>query len=202
MAWRAGRYNKYFDGFSERDVVTPEGKVKTERIYTGPYYREKVDDKVWKQRRIAIGVLYVLSVAVYFGCGVIDCPANSAWYVILCYGITFALIIVTTMNVYTKCTVERNMIAREFRSAGELYRRRVLWSSIGMLLTAAAVFLWMLIHTASGIFEGKAFICLLGYTFSGVVLYRLYWLEDQNVYQKIPNDIKLADPDEYVQITY
>ncbi|MCD7885716.1 MAG: hypothetical protein LUI87_18800 [Lachnospiraceae bacterium] len=193
-------YNQYFDGFSEREVVTSKGKVKIERFYTGAYYREDVPDDTWKRRKWATGGLYAMALLLYFACGTVNCEANSCWYVILFSGITLAAVIFATINVVTKLTAQRDMIARVYRSASEQYQKRVRFTSVTMLLTAGAVLVNMVLNRSG--FQMKAMICLAGYAFSGLTMLRLYQLEEQNQYCQIKNDIKLKDWNEFVEITY
>ncbi|MCD7919016.1 MAG: hypothetical protein LUG45_02885 [Clostridiales bacterium] len=196
----AKSYNRYFDGFSEREVVTPNGGLKIEHVYTGDYYRENVPEELWKRRKIAVGFLYAIAVLLFLVCGVINCEANSCWYVILFYGITFVSVLLVTMNVFTKVTAKRDMIARVFRSAAEQYEKRMRFTAVTMFLTAGAVLVNLLINMVTG--EVTGFICFAGYVFSGMTMYRLYRLEEQNQYQRVKNTTKLDDPDEFVEITY
>lgn len=199
-SWTARNYNRYFDGFSERDVVTAKGKVKTERIYTGEYFREKASEEQWKRRKALVGVGYCASILIFLVSGTIDCSANSTWYVILFSGITLAVMILATMNVYTKVTAPRDMIARVFRSAAEQYRKRIRLMAVCMLLTGFGVFVNLLIHLFS--VQMNSLLCFMGYTVSGLIMYRLYTFEDNNMYQKIENKVRLAEPNDYIQITY
>ena len=82
--WHSKAYHRFFEGYSEFTVPTPNGKgYKIQRVYTGNTYRQDLTKGQRGLLRVLYVVLFVCAVYLFVSCAVLPLPSNSTWYVTL-----------------------------------------------------------------------------------------------------------------------
>lgn len=152
---------KYFQAWQIKDVVTPSGKVRSKRIYCGPYFSPMTQPGLRKMQKI-LSLLLSLAccVLLYFGADSFG-EVSNRWYiavpqVLCCFG-SFFLVCASGSQVVSKS----RLMLSELRDA----TMRLLPSALFVSVMFALAFLAMLIHAVFAGFSAKALIgvvCMLG----------------------------------------
>lgn len=178
-------YHKYWQGYSEKKVLLPNGKTKIERQYTAPWKQHVLSGKGWVSVKAAYFLLTAASIALYLLATTRDTSGNRCWYVALAglpAGFTLFLLLVMTVNYITN---PRKMTLWEYSSAR---RRLLLISPIAaglLLLTAVNNTLYVILSAEAA--RGEL-LCVAALALSSAAAFALFLIERKLSYTDVKND--------------
>ena len=161
---------KYFQAWQIKDVVTPSGKVRSKRVYCGPYFSPLTDPRLRRVQKICSLLLSLVCCALlYFGADSFG-EISNRWYiavpqVLCCFG-SFFMVCASGAQVISKSKI----MLSELRDA----TMRLLPSALFVSVMFALAFLTMLFHAVFTGFSAKALIgvvCMLGAFFCAAVIF-------------------------------
>lgn len=140
-------YHRYFAGYTE--VKKPKGDgtgFTIERIYTGTYYRRRMD----RTRSTLLKILYVLLVlaaaVMYVMSAVQRTELNSLWYVTALEAVSFALIVWTFIASGNYVIAPEKMTRYEYNSSSKSIQRSSMCAAAGFFLLAFSSAVYIFLH--------------------------------------------------------
>ena len=187
--WHSSAYHRYFEGYTEREVVNEKGKVKIQRVYIGDWYVRDLD----KKQRILLPVMLFLMLAaasaLFVICAVQTIPANMTWYTAVCQfaaGMCLAWNLVAWIEYIAS---PRKMTIGDYNSSTVRFRRSSIASVGALFLCALVLVICAFIYPE---YIGAHLLCALGCGIGGGLMFVSNRIEKNVPYKIIPNS---AEPD-------
>lgn len=132
-------YHRFFEGYTEANRLTPDGKKRIERTYTGFLYQIDVSDRSRYLRKALYGAIYLFSILLLICSDSCDTADSETWYTaaikMLC--LLFLLWMGKHMIIYL--FAKRDMIVRTYRTVKGLRNHAPLGSLCFSFYAAATV---------------------------------------------------------------
>lgn len=145
--WHSGAYHRYFEGYTERTIAGPDGKTKLTRVYTGVWYRQKLDRK----KSVFVRLLYLALLLLMAGTMALSAwaqgGAGTAFYVVIPELATLCLLFYLTYILLTGYLfMPRKMTVYDYKSSTGALKRTAHFLLIAYLADTVASLLEWLLH--------------------------------------------------------
>lgn len=144
-------YHKHFEGYVETKRTTPSGRMRIERVYIGPRYRQAVSGAVCAAVRIGYLALFAVMAALLVSVGLMCTEADTVWYTALP---ELATILALTAMGYTLLVnylfVPRSMTVGDYKSASVSLRREAVICAACFGADCLGTLLYLLLHPGTG----------------------------------------------------
>lgn len=182
-------YHKYWQGYTERTVIQPNGKAKIERYYAAPWKQRDLSLKMWVVLKLLYFVLTTASVVLFLLATTWETGSNRCWYSALAglpAGLSLFWLIVAVLNYMVS---PRKMTLGEYNSHCKL-RWIALAATCLLILAACGDILYF---TLSAQETGADLLCAALLVLAGALCAAMFLLESRLGYQDIPNQTQLPD---------
>ena len=180
-------YQKYFQGYTEAKVAKKNGKgFKVIRLYTDPWWVHDMDDKKWVLQKAIVGVLSILSLAVYIASAANRVSGNVDSAVVIVGGLLSAAALLFQLvwtGIYV--TRPRKMTVYDCESSSKNLK---VWSFVAaaiLAFTGVASFIYGLVS------DSGTLLSSLGYLVSGAALVPVILIENKTEYTEEFNDTQI-----------
>lgn len=152
--WHSGAYHRYFEGYTERQIVGPDGKARLTRVYTGVWYRQKLDRKSY----ILVRLLYLALLLLMAGAMILASRsqggAGTAFYVVLPELATLCLLLYLAYILLTGYLfMPRKLTVYGYKSSTGALKRTARFLLVVYLADAAMSLAEWLLHLSENRFE-------------------------------------------------
>ncbi len=177
-------YHRYFEGYTEKEIVNEKGKQEIVRVYTGNYYTAELPEKERRRSRRMTVFLFIAATALYLCVGVLRTQVNLLMPVAALEGILLFLLLFLGRSVFYQMAEKMPYTVRKYKLASEQLLTFSKAAAVCCWLTAlvmAAAFLW---YTAAGEMPdvSLSFCCIVGFVLCGLLLYRIYHIESRTTW--------------------
>lgn len=187
-------YHNYFHGYIERKSMDYTGNTKIERIYTGTYYLQGETDRQWRWKKAKYTLFCLTAAFFYMTAGTRDIISNRIWYGFLPQiAVNLGLIWIFALLI---CLLgaPRKIKIRTYLKVSCALKKASLFNGI-TLLTAS--FMAVICPIAQpGIGWSTQLPAILLFLAGSALMFRLYKMELDAVYQEVSNPVK-ARPEDY-----
>lgn len=181
-------YHRFFEGFTEYAEKNAKGKTVIRRIYTGVYWRQKLDAV---QRK---NVLIRYAAAAFLGCGSflfssLQNIESNRWAVsafLQLAALASMLWLIVSLIRYGKDTGNK-MTIRQYRESAQAVLRSSIVSTFFAALSFLAALFSPWLHRES--FSLSVWAAAVGYLLSALSLYTIFRKEKSIDYEKEPNPV-------------
>ncbi len=187
-------YHRFFEGYTEKEVYDAgTGKRHIERVYVGPYFRHKMDDKAWKKLKVK----YLLILLWSINCMIIQgVSVSAAWYTVIPSAVTLLSLLWLAFYVLAYVSHGRELEIRQYRDRELLKGTAALSAAafgLSMVGTLVESIRWII---SFGYFDFWGFLCAILDASAMLLLIYMFRTERNMDYIKKDNE-KKADPDAY-----
>lgn len=153
-------YHAFFEGYTEREILSEKGHRHIERVYTAPWIVEDLSPASRLHIRLAAWVLYLGALAGYLWCMTRRVGSNSSPYVAAAGLLTVIPLFLLFFALITFTTRKEKLTKYDYKSNKKKLRLLSLSGAILMALTAAMVFLYALLHASRSELPGSAILAV------------------------------------------
>ena len=183
--WHSKAYHRFFEGYSEFTVPTPNGKgYRIQRVYTGNTYRQDLTTG----QRILLRVLYVglflCAVYLFVSSAVLPLPSNSTWYVTLPQAVSLPFMFWIVIAFVAYLPAERDMTIHGYRSSSLALQKATLGAAICLGITALATLVFSILNPSDE--PLRVLRCALSFFAGGLISLGMNWIERKVKYLIIP----------------
>ena len=178
---------RYLEGWTVRETLTPEGNIRRERIYIDDYYYTSETKKQRILRKVLYVLLFVVSVALFGISAVQPVRANYAGYVGLAQALALLSAIWVLCSLFTYVTAPQEMTVGDYKSGVLALQSSGLITTIAFALPAAATLVHLIFEPAQW---GNELLCVLGYLASAALIMLIRLLEKKLTYYLRPSPDK------------
>jgi hypothetical protein len=184
--WHSKAYHRFFEGYSEFTVPTPNGKgYKIQRVYTGNTYRQDLTKGQRGLLRVLYVVLFVCAVYLFVSCAVLPLPSNSTWYVTLPQAVSLPFLFWIVIAFLSYLPAERDMTIYGYRSSSQALQKATLGTAICLGVTALATLIFIMLNPSDEPLE--VLRCTSSFFAGGLITLGMYWIERKVKYLIIPS---------------
>lgn len=176
--------DSYLEGWIVREVLSPNGNRRNERIYVGDYYTPQETKQRNILRKLVYFLLFAASIAVFVLSVVQEVPANSVGYVGLSQGIALLSMVWVLNSLFTYATAPHRMTVGDYKGGSLALKKSCLWMAIAALLPAAATLVHLFGDPTA---RGRELLCVLGHLLTGAIILLVRAMETRLVYDKQPS---------------
>lgn len=168
---------KYFQAWTIKEVVTPSGKIRTKRVYSGPYFSPKMTSHARTTRKfLSLFLSLLCCVLLYFGAFFSD-AAGNCWYIYIPHALCCLGCILLVLFAASQAATGKRLMLNELREASTRFMPCALFVSVMFALTSILT----LIHTIVFDFPPNALIsiaCLLAAFICATVIFSIEYCTD------------------------
>ena len=113
-------YRRYFEGYLEYRVTLPNGKKKTERVYTGVYHTLQAPEGRHRQQKVIFALLYLLAAVLFLWASSRYLPGNTVWYITFPEAVGTGLLFLLLITLAANLTASVNMTLHEYKAVERL----------------------------------------------------------------------------------
>jgi hypothetical protein len=188
--WHGKAYHRFFEGYTEISVPTPDGKGSSiQRIYTGNYYRQDLT----KSQRILLRLLYValcLSAGYLFvSSAALPVASNSTWYVVLAQVVCVPFLFWILIVLFSYLPAGLDLTINDYRSSALALQKATLGSAIALGMVALATVVFIFLNRSSE--PQLELLCAVKYLAAGLLALSMNLIEKKVNYLIIPSQNKL-----------
>lgn len=184
-------YNRYFEGYTAFYVPQKSGKMKLVRIYTEPYYRQKLSNS----RMVLVRALYLLaflaSAACYLCATLSDCYCNTLWYTTVFQFLTAAAMTWYLSVLFTYLTNNFNLTIYGYKASSQAMLTSTLYCIGAMTLSVISYLAALLM--SGGRDAGGVLLAAGLATASALMLLLCRLVEKKIEYIRVENDYVLPE---------
>ncbi len=174
--WHSKAYHRFFEGYSEFTVPTPNGKgYKIQRVYTGNTYRQDLTRSQWVLLRVVYVVLFLCAVYLFVSCAVLPLPSNSTWYVTLPQAVSLPFMFWIVIAFVAYLPAEREMTIHGYRNSSLSLQKATLGSAISLGVTALTTLIFIMLNPSGEPLD--VLRCTASFFAGGLVTLGMYWIE-------------------------
>lgn len=189
-------YNKYFDGFSERQITDDRGNPKIIRVYTAEYMMTDMSKRRYTLYKLLSTLLFCFAEALFFIAGIIKIEANEYKPVIFFDCVALVAIIMCLTCMPSKLKRGRKLMRRDYRIISVNFPKFLKVLYLAELSACVVIILYSAV-----MHQGIAsYICASIYAFSSAAFCILRNIEKNVAYVKCANTVKCDDAE--VEISY
>lgn len=193
-------YHRFFENYTERQVVGKNGRKRIVREYAGPIYQQELSPLNYVLLRLLYLSLFVVMIWMVILAGVPGRASDSAWYMAVT---ELATILLLSLMGYTLLTgylfVPRQMTTGDYNESS----RFLLWKAMGLgicfSLDAAATLLYIVLHQN---IIGKADWRALAAFLVGAGIAFSMWFMERNIPYQVTNPSEKNVRDGEIEILY
>ena len=190
--WHSKAYHRYFEGYSEISVPSPNGKgTVVQRIYTGDYYRQDLAKPQRILLRALYVVLYLCAVYLFVSNAILPLPSNTTWYVTLAQAVSIPFLFWIAIVLFSYLPAGHNMTINEYRSSSQALKKSTLGATISMGLAALVILIFIFLNQAN-----KPLVelpSMVKYLVGGLSVFLMNRIENKVNYLMIPSQNKLPE---------
>ena len=184
--WHSKAYHRFFEGYSEFTVPTPNGKgYKIQRVYTGNTYRQDLTKGQRALLRVLYVVLFVCAVYLFVSCAVLPLPSNSTWYVTLPQAVSLPFLCWIAIVFLSYIPAGLDMTIHGYRSSSLALQKATLGTAICLGVTALATLIFIMLNPSDE--PLRVLRCTLSFCAGGLITLGMYWIERKVKYLIIPS---------------
>ena len=176
-------YHRYFEDYAERQILDESGRLTTQRIYVGNYYRTKLSDTRLLRQRTCFVLLYLSAVILYLGAGV-TLRISALWVVALFTAAALLALLWLAIPIFHRLTAPREMEVRAWRESAVSLRHVSVAAAVCLLLCAGITLAAAFIFPGYSMSETALGAAL--YALAGILLLGIYFLERWTEYEVLP----------------
>lgn len=144
-AWHSGSYHRYFEGYTEKRIVTPDGRERIERVYTGTWYRQDLSGARYVLLRCAYLLLLLAMTGTVALAGWAQGSGGRAFYTVIPEMATLGLLCyVLYILLVSYFFAPRRMTAHDYKASSVALKTASRLLCAAFALDAAAALLDML----------------------------------------------------------
>ena len=187
--WHSSYYHRQFEDYTETSELSPSGRIRTRRVYVGPYFQAELSDRRWALQKWLYLLLIVVSFALYFGFAYPSTPANRTFYVTIFQAVALFGYIFLVWFSLGRLFAPRLLERRKLREAvRDLHLASLLLSiALGCCALATLAHFFLSERSAVDLAQTAAFAA------AGACTFVIYLLEGRIQYTCISNKNTQAD---------
>lgn len=176
-------YHRFFEDYSEYYERDEQGKLQLKRVYTGEYYCRELSKKQCLTLKLALGLIWLLTVAIFIFCASRPYAANSSWYVVAVQVGGIVGLVWMAFGLFNYFTVPQKMTVGDWKSASEKLKNgsicTAIFSSLSVIMT--------LLHRCLNDGGSTYVICVVGFAVCCGLAVLENRLENRTPYRRIPS---------------
>lgn len=187
-------YERHFEGYRVQQKISANGrKVKYERVYVGPLYRQELGKKESVWLRIKHAILFLAAVVMLIIASALQITSNYRVYVLIATFVTVVFYARVFLSLVSYLPSGQELKLFEYRDGAQKLPLRAKLAGISSLAPVLATIVMFIIEPES--FQLLEVIRLMLLVASGICLVLSGWLETRVQYTNIPGeeDIDPAD---------
>lgn len=111
---------RYFEGYTLREISCPDGKLRRKWVYTGIYYRQNLPERTRTRRRLCYPLAWLFSLLPVFYCGLAPFPFLKSWWGILSIFGPFLLLLIAAASFYHYAVAAGELTAYRYHKISQL----------------------------------------------------------------------------------
>jgi hypothetical protein len=197
QGFHSNAYHRYFEDWSEYEVLEQTGKVRIRRIYTGIWYKQDLEDGHRVLLRLLFSALFVCATVLFIICSTQYMGSNRCWYIAIAQACAVLGLSWMGIALFNYLTAKRCMTVADYRSSSGSLR-------IGSMIAATSFALVLLLTLLYTVFQSKdikhyqELLCAAGYLICCAAVFavnriehRIRYLEIQSENEAIEDAVKI-----------
>lgn len=187
-------YHRFFEGYSEYYERDGQGNVHLKRVYTGEYYCRELSRKQCLMLKLALGLIWLLSAAVFIFCASRPYAANGSWYVAAAQVGGIVGLVWMAFGLFNYFTVPQKMTVGDWKSASEKLKNGSICAAVFSSLTAIMTLLHSLLNGGGS----TDVICIIGFAVCCGLEVLEHSIENRMPYRRIPSTATVPKEATYI----
>jgi hypothetical protein len=187
--WHNKAYHRYFEGYTEISVPSPNGKgTVIQRIYTGDYYRQDLAKPQRILLRALYLVLYLCAVYLFVSSAVLPLPSNSTWYVTISQAVSIPFLFWLAIVLVSYLPAGYDMTINEYRSSSLALKKSTIGAAISLGTAALVTLVFIFLNQADR--QLVELPSMVKYLVGGLSVFLMNRIENKVNYLIIPSQNK------------
>lgn len=188
---RKNSYERFFEGYDERETVDSSGHSRILRIYSAEYYRAAVPYSVLVRRRVGYLAMEVLSICCFIYGAIQPSDCNTSWFIAAAQAACVASLALSSLAAIRICFAPEWMERRIYRESTVYLLHWSKWCAICLWILVLCVMLWAIISDSLGSAQSwKILFCEIT---ASLLQTAIHFLEKKIPYKCEPNSARCAD---------
>lgn len=155
------RYHNYYEGYYERQITDRSGKIRIERLYCGPTYRQEVSDTEWILYKLLFAAMYLTASFFFIKASSYRYPGGAAWYVQAASAMGAATLLVMLYYMILRVASARSLTVYNYKTTSRMILSLSLVSACTSFLLVPTTIIYSLVSGETAGLAGRLLTILV-----------------------------------------